>query len=304
MLQIETYRCGYACRVDHGPPERTAIPRASGGHPVFGDRELAAYLVASGVRVEEFRGNLWRNAPAPSPLSRYSWTALNRWVPLNREAVGYPALSALAYRCLAQERVPTTFGYTVFREISNYGERSFNRRRARYIRKALERYEYVLIDSPDVLLEQGWKVMADACAFRGQQPPMDSTSYQRRVACIFEARPPVVWAALADGRLVSYLTSYATGCDATLEKLYISPAHRDGLVGYGMYWMALTGWAATPGVRNAWVGASMPGGVDDFKISMGAVLEQVPVHSGMRLPVRLGYRVLKPDAMSLKDLRA
>lgn len=288
--------------MEHGPRERTPIPRLHCQPHVFSESELAAYLTARGNRVVEYRGNLWRNNYAPNPISRYAWTPLHRWVPLPADAVGYPTHSAMAYRALAAESDSATFAYTVFRNLSAYGEQSMNRQRARYTRQALARYEYRMLDDPDLLLAQGWDVMRDASAFRGTRPPASEAAYRRRVVATFEAKPPVVWAALSDGRLVAYETTYATGSEATLEKLYISPAHRRGNVGFGMYWVALTGWASVPGVRHAWAGGTMPGGVDQFKLSIGAGLEQVPVHAGMRRPVQLGYRALKPEAMSLKDL--
>ena len=290
--------------MDHGPRQRTAIPRLGDSPHVFSEAELADYLIASGVRVVEVRGNLWRNSYAPSPISRYAWTPLNRWVPLTQDVVGYPTRSALAYRARAAESVPTRFSFAVFRDLSTYGEHSMNRHRARDTRKALQRYEYRRLDSPDLLLAQGWQVMRDAFAFRGMRPPVDQATYRRRAQAVFEAKPPVVWAALSNGQLAGYVTSYATGSEATLETAYISPSFRDNRVGLGLYWLTVTGWARASGVRNVWAGGTMPGGIDDFKTSIGAVLEHVPVHSGMRGAIRLGYRVLKPDALSLKDLHA
>ena len=280
------------------------VPRLGYRPQIFSETELAAYLRACGVSVVRARGNLWRNSYAPNPVSRYAWTPLHRWVPLPEKAVGYPTRSALAYRAMAAEPVTTTFPYTVFRDLTAYGEHSMNRHRARDTRQALERYEYRMLEDPDLLHAQGWSVMRDAYAFRGTRPPVDEATYRRQLTAVFEGKPPMIVVALSDGHLAGYLTSHATGSEATVEKLYISPSFRDDRVGLGLYWVTLTGWASAPGVRNAWAGGTMPGGVDRFKMSIGAVLEQVPVHAGMRGAIRLGYRVLKPDALSLKDLHA
>ena len=290
--------------MDHGPRQRTAIPRLGDSPHVFTEAELADYLIASGVRVVQSRGNLWRNKYAPGPISRYAWTPLHRWVALPKDDVGYPTGLALAYRAMAAESVTTVFPYTVFRDLDSYGEHSMNRHRASHTRQALKRYEYLRLDNPDLLLAQGWQVMSDAYAFRNMRPPIDQVTYRRQATAAFEGQPPLVWAALSDGQLAGYFTSYATGSEVTLERLYISPSFRDNLVGLGLYWVTLTGWARASGVRTAWAGGTMPGGVNDFKMSVGAVLEHVPVHSGMRGAIRLGYRVLKPEAQSLKDLHA
>jgi hypothetical protein len=119
---------------------------------------------------------------------------------------------------------------------------------------------------------------------------------------MFEGVPPVVWAALAGDRLAGYAVTYATGSDAMLEKVFIAPQYRDQHLGLGLYWSVLTGWAQTPGIENCWAGGSMPGGVDSFKIAMGASLEHLPVHAGMRWPMRSAMRWVKPDAVSLAAL--
>lgn len=283
-------------------PPRTRIPVPDSRFDVFAEEQLTAYLRTQGIRVVESRGHLWRNAAAPSPIARQDWTPLHRFVPLTRDEARFPLRSALAYRCLAAEPVPTTFPYVVVRDIPNYDERRMTKDHARHVRRALERFEFVWLDSPDLLLEQGWQVASAAAAESGMVIARHEGEYRKQTIAMFDA-PPIVIAGLSEGRLAGYVTTYATGAEAVFEKIYIAPEFRKEGVGRGLYWNVLAGWAQTPGVQNVWTGGTLPQrGVDRFKVSMGAVLEEVPVHAGMRAPLAMALRRLRPTAISLGAL--
>lgn len=286
-------------------PVRTPIPVPESRPHVFSEEQLVGYLTSQGIRVVEYRGHLWRNAAAPSPIARRDWTPVHRWQPLRQADAGFPQRSAFAYRCLAVEPVTTTFPFVVFRDVAGYDEHRIAKNRARHVRRGLERFEYVMLDGPELLLEQGWAVAAAAAADSGMRLTRDEAEYRRQARAMFETSPPVVWAALSDGQLAGYAVTYATGTEAMFEKVYVSPRYREARVGLGLYWVVLAGWGQAPGVCNVWTGGTLPDrGVDRFKQSMGAVLENVPVHAGMRAPVEMALRRVKPNAVSLVALHA
>lgn len=261
----------------------------------FSAVEARDYLKHRGQICREFRGEWWY-----AQRSTLYWEPLRSLQALPAEKISWPTWAALGFRALVAdpERANSLPTSVIIPNLRTYDETRLTRYRRREVRRALEQIRFEVVETPDILLQQGWSVASRAAAVSGHWLPGRQTDYIRHVKGSFETRPPLTVAAFDGDRLVGYMTSFAIGSQVNLLDIFISPDFRRNHTGVGLYWLTLRIWGRTAGVETALLGMPLPEtpGVDAFKVSIGAAVESYPAISGLRLPAKIWLARTRPHS--------
>jgi hypothetical protein len=286
------------------PPSALTVPHTALEEKTdllpLAETEAVDYYRRSRVTTTRFRGVWWFE------FRPWFFTPIEHLAPLPTPQVGRPHWQALGYRAISSD--PDVVGRTpaiLVQDLADYGPERLTRDRRRELRQVLAAFEFRVLQAPDLLLAQGWRVATRAAAQSGHVLPRSEGAYRRQVRAMFGGPGPTFVAALRDGRLVGYMTSCAVGRMVSLEHLFIDPDVRREHVGVGLYWLSLRLWGKAPGVTTAHLGLTFPErpGLDPFKRTLGAEVVQLPSITGLVAPARWWLRLTRQHAHQRQTLR-
>ena len=261
------------------------------------EEQAAGWLIALGATVDEFRGHFW-TVRALTHGGRGTWTPINEVQPLPARAIGWPRVDALSYWAVVDDpaAAQSSIGVVTFDDLAHFGADRIHVDRRRSVRKGMGAFEFQILTSPEILLEQGWDLATQATALSGAVVEADRATFTGNLTKRFDADPQVVVAAIRDGRLAAYLTAHVIDETAICNRIFLHPEFRHAQVGSGLYWVALRHLARTPEIQRATFGLSYPDlpSLELFKYHMGATVIDHPVRSSARPGLAWRWRRTNP----------
>ncbi len=252
-----------------------------------------------GYSLGDFGGHAWK-VSSWTKSGRGFWMPINEVQPLSPREIGRPKLDALAYWAVvdnpdeAQSMIPFIF----FDHVKNYDASRLSEEHRRNVRLALNRFEYVQLESPDLLLNQGWDVSSRAAAQSGASLEPDRERFEANLRKRFTADPQLIVAARSGGNLAGYMCAHVIDGTAHVTRIMLNPEFRKQQVGSGLYWATLRHLGKSLNVHRVNVGLSYPDvfGVELFKYAMGATIVDLPVRSWALPPLAWRLRRTNPWA--------
>lgn len=172
--------------------------------------------------------------------------------------------------------------WTMVDDLESYGDHRISDKKVRHrIRRASEAVDCIALDSPDLLLEQGWRV-AQQASRRSRQPiPTTEDAFAEEVRRRFSSDPQLVLAIVCEDRLLAWMLVHAFLPVMSTHLLYIGDEGYQLDIGVLLYWAALTAGSALPGVTAAGLGPYYPEkpSLAFTKSRFGGHLVDIPVHS-------------------------
>jgi len=272
------------------------------GFPLLSDQilrlwtleDLTRFQVNCGRQLRQADGVLWAVSN-----SRF-WVPLMTFDPIPGKGVHWPSHTALGFQAIVSEpeRATGWVQYLLVPDLPTYGVARIGKVRRREIRRAAEHFEFRVLDTPEILMAQGWRTLSEAASRSGQSTPGSEAVYRGQWEAIYNHEPPLVIAALREGVLHAYMVSYAAGGHVSFEQLAMDASARAHKAGAALYWLHLSLWSSVPGVEFASFGRPYPerDSIDFFKKSMGAQIAILPVVGRMRAPVRWFLKRQRPHA--------
>jgi hypothetical protein len=244
--------------------------------PVLSEEAMAAREREQGREVVAHGGRWWlQTAPG-------FYQPVCLMTPLRAEQATRPTALCWGFRAaLAPEdagRADAALTVHTLPDLGRYGPASLAPGQRRRVAKALREFDVVALDSPDLLLEQGYALVAEAHARNPGVPMPSRPRFERWAASYFAPRRGLVLAALRHGRLLAFNTQSAVEGVVYGETAYAgAEGRRHGLCAC-LFHAAATIASRTPGVHTLVDGqhARENQGLCDFKRSLGLELARVP----------------------------
>jgi hypothetical protein len=244
--------------------------------PVMQEADLARWLVAGGAVVVERHGRRWQRV-VPG-----FYQPLHFLARLRADEVHCPNLFCWGYRsALAeadQRQANATLPIYVLPDLAHYDSRRLDGRRRNAINKAARVVDTVMLDRPDVLLEQGLPIMHQAAARNPHNHGVDDRHFAAWVKAGFRQPGPVFLAMLMGSTLVGFAVAFAIEGVAYYHQHFIADAARSlNLDRFSFHATALMA-QRTPGIHTLANGLHVPEseGLADFKASQGLVIAEYP----------------------------
>jgi hypothetical protein len=245
--------------------------------PVMGEADLARWLRAAGTVVVERHGRYWQQVVPGfyQPLhflARFNSPDVTcpRTLCWGMRAVLTEASASHANASLPAYVLPDLAGYTLSR---------LDGRRRHAINKAGRSVDVVVLDRPDVLLEQGPPLLREAAARNSRNLGITDTAFRSWVAAGFAGGcRPVFLAMLRSGELLGFSVGFAIDGIAYYHQHYIAERARNlNLDRLSFHAKALMA-QRTPGIHTLVNGLHVPesAGLSAFKASQGLVVAEYP----------------------------
>lgn len=270
-----------------------AVSWESAELPVLDEPEMAEWHRACGLHLVEHRGRYWVQLKPGffgpvHHLARLQFdeaTRPTRWC-LSFRARLVEAHAAAATGVLALHLMPQVHQYELARLPS---------RRRQEIRRALREIDVVALRTPDLLLDQGDRIMGEACARNPHIPRI--ANFRRELTTILDPPRGLVLAALRGGRLLGFATGYAVEGAVYHNEVYVGD---DGLpyhVSLALFHALATLAARQGSLRELMHGFYIPtqSGLSEFKRRIGLTVVHVPVKSWIAPGLSALGRRLQPE---------
>lgn len=263
--------------------------------PVLGEAELADWLALRGERVVCHLGRYWRARPsgffhAVHPLARLSAAEATRPDPF---CWGYRATLRAADAHLANATLPLHF----LDRVQEFDLNFLKPRRRSQIRNCCKRVEIVALDTPELLLAEGYGVVLSAQERTGYRLVGSCREYRRGVQGYFAVPRGVVLAGLLDGRLAGYYTGYAVAETAYIENVHLATAALGSNISSGLFYAWVLLCQRSPGIRQLVHGLHTPENptLCQYKESLGLSVLHVPARTWFLPPAEQIVRNIQPQ---------
>lgn len=261
------------------------------------EAETARWFKVQGCRVTQFRDHVWVRRTDFLGGSPGHWQPVAELSPLPLDQIGWPTPWALGYRAVVSDphRATGEVALQWIADLQGYGPANIKKRRRWYVRQGARGADFSMLSDPDILLDQGWRVVTAAGRRNGLFVDPDVATYRWRIAQRFAADPQITIAATQSGRLVGYILGYATGTIGYVSFLFIDQGVAAAGVGSTLYWHTLAAMQQA-GVAAVSLGLDAPNlpGLQSFKATLGARRVSLPVVARLRPPVTAYLRRRRP----------
>ncbi len=226
------------------PPQTVALDEVS--LPVMSEREYARGLAGTGYRVLRRRGRYWYRQ-----LGGMYW-AVNWTARMDDREARAPHPLAWGYRTSVAEGVPAngTLWLQMMPDITGYDLAALPSKRRNQLRKCWRQVELVALTGPELLLEQGHRVVTSAYRRTGYGAPVRPSSYHRTAPGEIGTLGRVHLAGLVHGRLAGYLVARAVERTAYIAAVHLDTELLPSNVGTGLVFEFVQICRRTPGIRE------------------------------------------------------
>lgn len=262
--------------------------------PMMQEADLARWVVAGGGKVVEVEGRFWAEV-VPG-----FYQSLHYLARFNAAEFVRPSLLCWGMRAvLAEADMPTANVATpvhILPELEGYGPERLCRRRRQEIAKAERNVDLVVLDKPDIVLDQGYALALEAVARNPRNRPAPEAAFATWVEAAFAQPGPVVLGMLQGDRLLGVSFSFAIDGIAYSHQAFIGDfgrsLHLDLLCFHAEALIA----RQTPGVHTMVNGLHAPEneGLCAFKRRQGLVVAQYPSLTTMHPIAGSVIRYLRP----------
>lgn len=181
-------------------------------------------------------------------------------------------------------------------DVQSFSESALSRNRRSDLRRCARQVEFRQLQSPDLLLEQGYEVFMSAVRRLGHWRPVTELEYRNRVSRRAGHGRRLFIAGLIDGKLRGYLDSYAIDGVLYTDQIFIaSDALRTG-IGTGLYVATILAAARDRSIVTVCNSLHRPEDPDlcRFKAGLGFRVVQVPARTVIPAPIRAYLRARRP----------
>ncbi len=243
---------------------------------MMNEAHVAEWLASGGMRVVERAGRYWQEVvpgffQPVHYLARFEADAMHcpRGLCWGRRAALVERDAARANAVLPVHALPDLAGYSL---------QSLDGKRRNAINKALRRVTPIVLETPDLLLQQGSAVLAEAAARNHHNRPMFKVPFTKWAAAMFKRPGPVVVALLAAEQLLGFSITFAVDGVAYFHQHFVGNAGRSLNLDRLCFHLSALIAKATPGVDTLINGLHTPesAGLADFKQSQGLVVREYP----------------------------
>lgn len=264
--------------------------------PSLSEGELAHWLRLRGVRVVQHKGRYWLAKPfgfyhAIHPLARMSAEEATRPASL---CWGFRATLNDTDAHLANSTMPVHF----MGDVAGYDLQKISPRRRNQIRNCLKCVEIVAIDTPDLLLAQGYDVALSAQARTGYGKVPNPGRYKSDIANFFAAPCGLILGGFVDGRLAGYLVSYAVGSTAYVDDVIIATEYLSTNISSGLFYAWMQVCKNSGRIKQVVHGLHTPenAGLCRHKGSLGLSVIHVPALAWFMPPTASLVKKIRPFA--------
>ena len=175
--------------------------------PVLGEAAFASWQEELGHRVVEHRGRYWVEAgrgffQPVHPLARLRWDEATRPTPW---CWGFRARLVHADEPHADASIPVH----LLPHPPSYGLQRLSKRRRQYIKASLRELEIVVLASPDILLDQGYRLAEEAHANNRNFVLPEPGGFRRKIESYFVPGRGLALAAVQHDRLLGFSLIHA-----------------------------------------------------------------------------------------------
>lgn len=247
--------------------------------PLMSEPALARWLRAGGAYIVERGGRHWQRA-VPG-----FYQPLHFLARLPAREIVRPQLLSWGYRAALREadagQANATLPIYVLPDLAAYDAKDLDSRRRHAINRAARTVDMVVLDRPDILIEQGLGIVHEAAARNPRNRGVAERHYPAWIEAGFAQPGPVFLAMLLGGTLLGFSVGFALEGVAYYDQHFIADAARslnlDRLSFHAKALMA----QRTPGIHTMANGLDVPEspGLTDFKASQGLVVVNYPTRA-------------------------
>ena len=262
--------------------------------PAMTGVELAAMRAEEGDAVVLRQGCHWRTA-YPGFYQPIDLLARMRAADVSRPARlcwGFRAALGETDVHLANASLPV---HLLF-DAQRFDEGMLSRNRRSDLRRSRRLVAFRRLDTPALLLEQGYEVFSSAVRRLGYRRPLSQAQYRRRVERRARHGRRMYIAGLVEGKLRGYLDSYAVDGVLHTDEIFIATdAMRTG-IGTGLYVETILAALRGGPIRQVCNGLHRPEDPNlcRFKESVGFRVVQLPARALIPPPIRVYLRARRP----------
>jgi len=263
--------------------------------PAVTEEENALWLSARGLRVVETHGRYWR-------VDQGRWQPTHFFAHLPAADIRRPGRACWAYRAavLAGEESEANGAIPmhVVQDLEAYSLEGLRSSKRRQIRASMRRLQFVAIKEPDLLAQQGLRVLESAVERHGYGSIRSKSRYQKELEAYFQRDGGLVIGALDGDRLVGYVTVHASGATAYVEDVHLASDALETQVGPGLTFHAAMAAQRSPQISelvHSLVTPERPG-LLRFKEQMGFPIVEVPARYWIAPGLEQLLRRLRPNA--------
>ena len=260
------------------------------------EEEMAHWLSRRGGRVVHHKGRYWLAKPpgffhAIHPLARMSAEEATR---PDRLCWGFRTTLCEADAHLANSTLPVH----ILGDVAGYDLQKLSPRRRNQIRNCFKDVEIVAIETPDLLLEQGYGVAISAQSRTGYGRVPDPKRYKRDIERFFSAPCGFILGGLIDGRLAGYLTSYAVGSTAYVDEVTLATEYLGTNISSGLFFAWMQVCKSSGRIRQVVHGLHTPenAGLCRYKDSLGLSVVHLPAFAWFMPPTGRMVKRIRPYA--------
>lgn len=198
--------------------------------------------------------------------------------------VARPSMLCWGFRSGLQESSKTfangTLPYHILSNLQEYSLESLPGKRRTDLRKCRRLVENLVLSTPDLLLAQGYAVVASARQRNNYMSNRhgDSKSFQRLMRRIASDTKYLVLAGVVKERLAGFLVGYAVAETAYMKNLYIATEYLPTAVGTGLVFDFVQICRQSARIREICYGQESPEdpNLGRFKVGMGFPVVMIP----------------------------
>jgi hypothetical protein len=253
------------------------------------EEDLAGRLARDGYKVISAHGRLWVQT-APGLYDGIHWLA--RHTPAEARK---PTTLCWGYRAALHDSEASSANGAlplhVITDLDDYDAAHAHRR----TRKELSRFgrsgvRIVWVDSPDLLVSQGYEVMLSWIARTRHRAPASRASYLETVARHANDRSRLIFAGVQGTKLLGYQTSWVVDGTAYISELHLATEALPLHLSTALYFETVQAYRRMGVAREICTGLAMPEkeGLGEYKIRLGFQLVRVPARVWL-LPLLSSY---------------
>jgi hypothetical protein len=188
--------------------------------PLLSEMECGEWHEARGRRVVEHRGRLWVEP------RRCFFQPVHHLAKLSAHEATRPARSCLGFRArLAEEAwewANASLPAHTFPDPQSYGLGRLRQTPRRQVRQGLRAVDVVALEIPDLILDQGYAVAAEAHARENGIDLPGRATFRKNVLSFFSPRRGLILAAVRGGHLLGFSLTYAVDAAAYHDMVYVT----------------------------------------------------------------------------------
>jgi hypothetical protein len=247
--------------------------------PVLSEAECGEWYKARGRRVVEHRGRLWVES------RRYFFQPVHHLAKLSAHEATRPARSCLGFRArLAEDAWEWANGSLpahTFPDPQSYDLGRLRQTPRRQVRQGLRAVDVVALEIPDLILDQGYAVAAEAHARDNGIDLPGPATFRKNILSFFSPRRGLILAAVRDQHLLGFSLTSAVDAAAYHDMVYVTAQGLANKVPVCLFHAFATLVSRRPQVQELMHGVHVRDdeGLCEFKRRIGLVVTPLPARA-------------------------